>query len=147
MMKFIVSDKDSCIEAAGFIKFRSQDEIEARQFGNIPVIEHYKMAAQYPFTRWFQIVDDEDGNNICAIIALKRDGMMTFFANSNIKNKIAFIRELKNIADWYTSNYETTIFTRTASWYDDANRINKIVGFRILVKGDNEAIWVYEKDR
>jgi hypothetical protein len=145
-MYFKLTDKETFMKLVDRTKFRYEDEVEIKQFG-IKNVQTAFSKIDGRTTRWALIVDDKDNNNICAFIALPRDGYMSFFTNINIKHHIAFIKELKNIVNWYTDNYETTLFTRTANWYKEAIKINKIVGFKPFEVGDTSTLWIFEKDR
>jgi len=126
--------------------FRTNDEKECISFGSTGVLKCLKDIEKL-YTRYFLILDDNDNDNICAYIALPRNGRMSFFVSDNIKHKLGFVKELRNIAKWYTDNYETTIFTKTANWYNEANKINVLVGFKKQTMYDEYTVWVYENKR
>jgi hypothetical protein len=138
-------DQNAALEAAKEIKYRNQDIKEALDYGCKSVFGCYE-AVKDRHTRWFLI---KDGTTVVAPIALKRDGYLTFFVNRDLapEKALAFIRALRDIAKWYTDNYETTIFVKTANWYKEAQRINKLVGFKPYILTNKTTIWVYEAKR
>jgi len=136
-----IVDKKTLLEKAENIEYREDDIKEAKQYGCKTVFECYKRASER-YSRYFLVVDN---NKVIAPIVLNRCGYLTFFVNKELSpNKaISFVRELKKLAKWYTDNYEKTIFVKTANWYKEAKRLNKLVGFKPYILRTSETIWVY----
>jgi hypothetical protein len=117
-------DKDIFFAAASTISYREDDIKEAKEFGCEDVISCFKKALS-PFVRYFIVY--EDSRPICAVI-LRRDGNIVFFISKNVNRKIKLIKVLRRLARKVVRRCGP-IITKTASWYTEALRLNKLIGF------------------
>ena len=117
-------DKEVFFAAASNITYRDDDIREAQEFGCEDVINCFKKALS-PFARYFIVY--EDSRPICAVI-LRRDGNIVFFIDKVVNHKVKLIRVLKKLARRVVRKCGP-IITKTASWYNEALRLNRLIGF------------------
>lgn len=143
-MKLKETNYNDLIASAGSIRFRNQDIRESMEYGAKHIEDNYMFDR---YSRYFMLYN----NNIpIAPIQIKRDGFISFFISSELEpvgDGLKLIKTLRNLLKWYTDNYETTLFVRTANWYNEANRINAMVGFKKYRIMQDYTIWVYENNR
>ena len=97
------------------------------------------ITANKTFARYFLVLDN--GKPIVTVM-LQRDGHIIFFISKNVSSPIRLIRVLKQLADKQTDCLYP-IITRTANWYKEANRINKLIGFSLWKESEKSSLWIY----
>jgi hypothetical protein len=107
------------------ITYRNQDIQEAIEFGCTDILDCY-MKAKHRFAKYYIV--EEDGRPIVTVM-LQRDGHIIFFISNVVNNNISLIRELRILADTTVAN-AGAIITKTALWYTEAQRLNRLIGFR-----------------
>ena len=137
-MKWVEVNKKDFFDAVNSIHYRNQDIREAQQFGckNVPDCYH---KANKAFARYFLVLDD--GTPVVTVM-LQRDGHIVFFISKDISSPIKLIRTLRRLARKQTSCVYP-IITRTANWYDEAVRINKLIGFSLWKESEKSSLWIY----
>ncbi len=120
--------REPFIDIVSWMDYRDDDIKEAIEFGCTGVPGCYNRA-DHLFAKYFVVYDDND--QPVATVQLQRNGNIIFFIRKNVTNHIGLIRCLKELA---TSTVECcgAKTTKTAYWYDEAQRINKIIGFKAL---------------
>lgn len=144
-MKAEFIDKKTFLETIKNIDFKENDIKEAQEFGCKDIYECYENVAQ----RYSRYVLIKEKSKTLVPIILDRCGYLTFFVSKELdpRKALSFVKEIKRLANWYTNNYETTIFVKVANWYREANRIVKLVGFKPYIQSDEYTIYVYERIR
>jgi hypothetical protein len=117
--------REKFFNEASSIEYRDDDIREANEFGCKDIITCFKKAIS-PFARYFIVY--EDSKPICAVI-LRRDGNIVFFTSKNITNHLGLIKALRKLA-LSIVHCCGSIITKTASWYSQAIRLNRLVGFK-----------------
>ena len=98
------------------------------------------MKAKHKFAKYFIVVEDDTP---IVTVMLQRDGHIIFFISKDVKNKVALIRVLKKLSN-KTVRRCGAIITKTANWYNEANKLNKIIGFKKYEIYDYYTFWVKE---
>jgi len=143
-MKIKQVDYDTLKTASGSIKYRNQDIVESKGFGAINVSDNY---VYDKFSKYYIIYKD---NKPIVPIQIKRNGFINFFISSELEpvgDGLVLVKILKQLLKWWTDNYETTLFVKTAEWYKEANKLNKIIGFKKYLIADKYTIWTYNNNR
>ena len=140
MIEYKIVDRDTFLNEVSNIEYREDDIREANEFGCLDIHNCY-MKAQKHFSRYFIVY--EDMRPICSIM-LQRDGNIIFFISKNVKHKIKLIKVLRKLANKIV-NCCGPIITKTASWYDEALRLNKIIGFMPYKLFNEFGLYVLEK--
>ncbi len=125
MTEYIEVSREEFFTAVNSITYRNQDIIEAIEFGCTDILDCY-MRAKHRFAKYFIV--EEDGTPIVTVM-LQRDGHIIFFISNNVQNNITLIRVLKRLAN-RTVRRAGAIITKTALWYEEAQRLNRLIGFR-----------------
>ena len=125
MIDVQVVNRDQFYSTIKGITFREGDEQEARDFGCLSVEDCLKKSL-HPFNRYYIVY--EDGEPKVAII-LKRCGEIAFFIASNIRHKVRMVKKLKKLARTVV-NRCGIITTKTALNYTEAQKMNKLIGFK-----------------
>ena len=143
-MKIKQVDYKTLVPIAGSIKYRNQDIIESKGFGAINIVDNYK----YNRASKYYIIYNKDKPIVP--IQIDRTGFINFFISSElnpINDGLVLVKTLKKLLQWWTDNYETTLFVKTANWYKEANKLNKIIGFKEVLISDEYNIWEYKNNR
>ena len=143
-MKIKQVDYETLVPIAGSIKYRNQDIVESKGFGAINIVDNYK----YNRTSKYYIIYNKDKPIIP--IQIDRTGFISFFISSELEpvvDGLKLARFLKTILKWWTDNYETTLFVKTAHWYKEANKLNKLIGFKEVLISNEYSIWEYKNNR
>jgi hypothetical protein len=133
-------DREEFYTTIRSISYRADDIREADQFGANSIEICYNKA-KHRFAKYFVVYED-DGTPRCTVM-LERCGGIVFFISDTINNNIALIRTLRDLADTKVSE-AGPIVTRTASWYTEAIRINRLIGFKVFKLEDYSAYYVKE---
>jgi len=133
-----VVTKKEFYEAIHSISYRNQDVKEAFDFGCTSIEDCYNKATHL-FARYYLVKEDDKP---IVTVMLQRDGHIIFFISSNVNNKLALIRNLKKLAD-DTIRDAGAIITKTAHWYTEALRLNKVIGFKVLSIRDIYSFYSY----
>jgi len=139
-MFYKMVDKDKFYSTVNTIKYRTNDIREAYEFGASSIKVCYDKA-KHKFARYCIVYEDD--NRPIVTIMLQRDGNMVFFISKDVSSPIALIRLLNNLAS-DTAKNSGAIFTRTANWYKEALRLNKLTGFKLYQKYDGYNLYVRE---
>lgn len=139
-MRILRVDRDRFFKKAKEIQYRNQDIREAFMLGCPKGVVQCFENANHHAAKYF--IGYEDRKPKLAII-LQRDGYLVFFISKNIKRKIALIKALKKIANRITKRCGA-IYTRTANWYKEANRLNELIGFKKHILEDDFTVWTLE---
>jgi len=123
-MKTSEVDKQLFFAAVNSIDYRDDDIKEANQFGCSSIEMCYKKA-NHAFAKYFII---EYKKEPVVTVMLQRDGHIIFFISKIKMPNIKLIRTLRRLAK-KESKCAGPIVTKTASWYIEALRVNKLVGF------------------
>jgi hypothetical protein len=118
-------DKDTFFATIPKIEYREDDEKEAVEYGTKGVVDCYYKSV-HEFNKYF--IAYEDNKPICPIL-LGRNGYITFFISKDVNKPLPLIKELKDLAR-KTVDCCGPIVTKTASWYKEALRLNKLIGFK-----------------
>ena len=137
--KSLIVDRDTFLSTIKEISYRNQDITEAHQFGCNGIYGCYKKA-NHRFAKYYIIYE---GDTPKCTVMLQRDGHIIFFISKDIENKVGLIRELKRLADEVVSS-AGAIITKTANWYNEANRLNRLIGFKKYHILDYFTLWVKE---
>jgi len=127
MTEYSRVSKDVFYENIEAITYRNQDIKETFDFGCKGIKDCYDKAT-HKFARYFIL--EEDGRPIVTVM-LQRNGHIIFFISDTVNNKLALIKELKKLANKVTECCGA-IITKTANWYEEAKRLNLIMGFVTL---------------
>ena len=144
IMRLEQTDYNTLISVAGSIKYRNQDIRESQLFGSKSILENYKYKR---FSRYYIIYLKDKP---IVPIQIDRTGFISFFISSElnpINDGLVLVKTLKKLLQWWTDNYETTLFVKTANWYKEANKLNKIIGFKEVLISDEYSIWEYRNNR
>jgi hypothetical protein len=117
--------REDFYNAINSITYRNQDIAEAQQFGCSTIEDCYNKA-KHRFASYYVIYEDTVP---IVTVMLQRDGYIIFFISNNVQNSLALIRVLKELADMVVM-CAGPIITKTAYWYEEAQRLNKIIGFK-----------------
>jgi len=140
-MNFETVDRTTLLDTVKSMTFRGQDIKEAQDFGMGSILQCFE-SVNKRFSRYFIIYDNKEPQ---AVVSIDRCGLLTFFTSNSITNKVAYIKCLKSIMQWYLKNYEKSMFVRVAKWYTEANRIVKIIGFKLYENHDYDYIYYIEE--
>jgi len=124
MTEYKEVDRVEFYSAINSITYRNQDIAEAIEFGCDNIVDCYNKA-KHRFAKYYVVY--EDGIAI-ATVMLQRDGYIIFFISNNVQNNVSLIRTLKKLAN-RTVRRAGAIITKTALWYEEAQRLNRIIGF------------------
>ena len=124
-------------EAVQQITYREDDIKEAKEFGCKSILICYKRM-DHLFAKYFVVYDSTDRPIVT--VALQRNGQIIFFIDEVVDNHIELVRLLKTLAKTVTDCCGP-IMTKTAFWYTEAQRINKLIGFKPLVIHDYFGIY------
>ena len=124
MYKYEEVDKATFFSEVLRINYRADDVKEAKEFGCQNIEICYKKTDKR-LAKYFVIYYDTEP--ICTVL-LQRNGHIIFFIAENAPNPVALIKCLKELADKVVSSCGG-IITKTALWYAEAQRLNKIIGF------------------
>jgi len=139
-MKIVEAKRSEFMDVVFSMKYRNQDIIEAKDFGCKEVPECYiKMKTE--FAKYFIVYD---GEKPIVTVALQRDGYIVFFIAKEVEHPIKLVRTLRKLARRVTDKCGP-IITKTAVWYKEAERLNKLVGFNEWKLFDSYSLWVYPK--
>lgn len=126
--------------AVDAIQYRPQDIKEAYDFGCDNIKACYDKS-KHKFAKYFLVYDSV--NRPVVTVMLQRDGHIIFFIDKNIDEPIKLIRVLKALADETVAN-AGPIITKTAYWYTEAQRMNKLIGFKDMTLYDYHGLYVKE---
>ena len=143
-MRLEQTDYNTLISLAGSIKYRNQDIRESHLFGSKSILDNYKYKR---FSRYYIIYLKDKP---IVPIQIDRTGFISFFISNElepVKDGIKLVKFLKATLKWWTDNYETTLFVKTANWYKEANKLNRLIGFKQYKIFTDYSIWVYENNR
>ena len=134
-----------CVKTTTFFKavneavYNPLDEREAYEFGYRNVKDAYR-SAKIGYARFYLV---KHGDDVLVPILLQRDGMLIFFTTNKLQdaNVHGLVRVLRKIAR-KTVHGCGSIFCISAPWYDQANKLLKITGFRIVRKRPDMIEWV-----
>ena len=143
-MRLEQTDYNTLISLAGSIKYRNQDIRESQLFGSKSILDNYKYKR---FSRYYIIYLKDKP---IVPIQIDRTGFISFFISNElepVEDGIKLVKFLKAILKWWTNNYETTLFVKTANWYKEANKLNRLIGFKQYKIFTDYSIWVYENNR
>ena len=140
MLDYKEVDRDVFFKDASSITYRDDDIKEAKEFGCSSIIACFNRALA-PFSRFFIVYEDEVA--VCAIM-LRRDGNIVFFISNTIKSNIGLIKKLRELAHLVVGCCGT-IITKTALWYDEAQRLNNIIGFKPYKLNDKFGLYILER--
>ena len=126
------------LEVVGSIRYRNQDIKEAMEFGCKDIADCYEKMKK----EWARYFVAYEGENPVLTVALQRDGHIIFFISDSIQHPIRLTKAMRRFAKKMTKNCGP-IITKTASWYEEANRFNKLVGFSLWKVFNRYALWVY----
>ena len=132
--------KDTFFDAVSAIKYRADDIKEAYQFG-CDEISHCYTKADQQFARYFIVYESE---RPIATVMLERKGNIVFFISEEIKSHIGLIRALKELSRKTVRN-AGPIFTKTAYWYKEAQKMNKVIGFKPIILKDDYGIYILDE--
>ena len=132
-------DKKKFFSEAILIPYRADDEREAIEFGCLDVIDCLKKA-EHPFNRYFI---GYEGRYPKAVVILNRCGQISFFISDDIKHPISMVKQFKKLARKVVDCCGP-ITTKTAWWYKEAHRLNKLIGFKPMSLYDRFGIFVLE---
>ena len=121
----IQSDRDTFLDTVRSITYRNQDIREALEYNCESILDCY-LKAKHRFAKYFIVKEDD---RPIVTVMLQRDGHIIFFISDTVNNNISLIRELKTLANT-TVNNAGAIITKTALWYEEAQRLNRLIGFR-----------------
>ena len=130
--------KDEFYSAINIIKYRINDIREAHEFGAESIKVCYDRA-NHNFAKYY-IVYEDNGVPIVTVM-LQRDGNLVFFISGTVSSPIALIKLLKGLANNTVANIGA-IFTKTINWYNEAIRLNGLIGFRLYQRYDSYDIYV-----
>ena len=131
-------DRKAFYLTVGSIKYRDQDQEEARYFGCLNVKDCYDKA-KHEFARYFTLTDE--GEPVVTVM-LQRDGQIIFFISDRIKHKVALVRALRRLAK-KTVKCCGPITTKTANWYEEALKFNKLIGFKLYRINNRYQVWTF----
>jgi len=133
-------DKDTFYNAVRSIEYREDDIKEAKQFG-CPELIHCYDKAFHVHARYFIVYE-----NLRPVVTvmLARNGDIVFFISKDINNKIGLIKTLRKFSK-ETVKAAGPIYTKTAYWYEEAMRMNKLIGFVPFVLSDDYGIYSLEE--
>lgn len=135
---------EDLLGVVGSIKYRNQDVRESFVLGCKNISDNYKYSR---YNRYYILYN----NNIPIVpIQIDRLGFIVFFISKDLEpiaDGLKLVKKLKVLLKWYTDNYETTLFVKTANWYKEANKLNRIIGFTKYIVNKDFTIWVYENKR
>ena len=139
-MHYELVKREQFYEAVRQITYREDDIKEAAEFGCRSIEICYRKAI-HTFAKYFVVYDDS--NVPVVTVMLQRDGHIIFFISEIVISPITLIRTLKALAD-STVNCCGPIVTKTAYWYTEAQRLNRIIGFKTFEKRNYYAFYYYE---
>jgi len=134
-------DKDTFYDAIRSIEYREDDIKEARLFGCPELIHCYDKAFHH-HARYFIVYEDL---RPVVTVMLARNGDIVFFISKDVNNKIGLIKTLKKFSK-ETVKAAGPIYTKTAYWYKEAQKMNKVIGFIPLRLTDDYGIYVLEEE-
>ncbi len=137
-MRYELVDKVTFYQTVAAITYRPDDIREAIEFGCTDIKDCYDKAV-HKFAKYFVVYDDL--NVPIVTVMLQRDGHILFFISNNVSNPRALIRTLKRLAKKVTTSCGA-IITKTAYWYTEAQRLNRIMGFRDMTLYDYYGLYV-----
>jgi len=140
-MHYKIVNREKLIDTVKSMTFRDMDIKEVKDFGFKSILHCFE-TVNPRFSRYAIIYNNQEPQ---AVISIDRCGSLTFFVSNNIVKHIAYIKCLKNIIQWYLSNYEKSMFVRVAKWYTEANRIVKMIGFTLYQNHTHDSIYVIEE--
>ena len=140
-MTYTQLDKDTFLTIVKSLDYKDKDEAEAKAFGSDSVYDS-NFRSNHWFAKYYVI---EHEGNILATIILQRDGFLTYFVTKDFTPDLTrkLVRIVKELADITVDKVEN-IFTKTAIVYEEANRFNKLVGFRMIKISNDWTIWIYD---
>jgi len=139
-MTYSQVDRDPFYLAVDSITYRLSDVKEAIEFGCTDIRACYTKA-NHRYAKYFIVYD---ALNVPVVtVMLQRDGHIIFFISDTINNPTALIRVLKKLANKVTRNCGA-IITKTAYWYTEAQRLNKIMGFKEMTLFNYYGLYVKE---
>jgi len=138
-MQYSQLSREAFLVVVDSITYREQDIKEARMFG-CPDIKSCYLKADWLFTNYYVIYEDDVP---IVTILLQRDGNIVFFISNTVKKHMTLIKGLRKFAK-ETVDKVGPIITKTAYWYEEAQRINKLIGFKNLQKYNNYGLYYYE---
>jgi len=141
-MHFKIVNRTKLLSTVKTMTFRGQDIKEVKDFGFGSILQCFE-SVNHRFSRYAIIYDKTEPQ---AVVSINRCGELTFFTSNSITSKIAYIKCLKDILTWYLSNYEKSMFVRVAKWYTEANRIVKMIGFKIYENHTYDIIYYIEDE-
>jgi hypothetical protein len=124
-MTYSEVDKQTFFDRVDTIEYREQDIQEAREFGCKSIKACYTKAV-HRFAKYFIVYDEYTP---IVTVMLQRDGYIIFFISKNVNSPVKLIKVLKRLANKVTKN-AGAIITKTAKWYTEAQRLNRIIGFK-----------------
>ena len=137
-MRYELADKVTFYQTVTAITYRADDIREAIEFGCTDIKDCYDKA-KHKFAKYFIVYDDL--NMPIVTVMLQRDGHILFFISDTVINPIALIRVLKQLALRVTGTCGA-IITKTAYWYTEAQRLNRLIGFRDMTLYDYYGLYV-----
>jgi hypothetical protein len=141
MTEYVQVDRENFLSVVDSMTYRNQDIREAQQFGCSSVPACYKRIKDR-FARYYIVYED---TKPIVTVMLKRDGNIVFFIASEVKHHIGLIKCLKELATLTVKN-AGAIMTKTAYWYEEAQRMNKLIGFKPYQKYDYYGLYVLEEN-
>ena len=139
-MHYLKVDRETFYRAVDQIPYRAQDIQEANEFGCTDIKACYDKSV-HKFGKYFLVYDDL--NVPIVTVMLQRDGHIIFFISNNVTNNLGLIRVLKALSNSVTSTCGA-IITKTAYWYTEAQRLNRIIGFKDYILYDYHGLYVKE---
>ena len=134
-------DRERFLMKVAEIRYRNQDIREAHEFGCKNIRDCYERADRH-FARYF--VGYEDETPVLTVM-LQLNRYIVFFISKDVEKPIRLVRGLRRFARKMTRHC-APIITKTANWYDQAIRLNKLVGFVPWVIRDGYSLWVFGSD-
>jgi hypothetical protein len=132
---------EELINIGSSLEFKNKDKLEALQYGCSSIIQCFKNIRYKQFCKFYKVLDNRT-NKVLALIALERNGYLTFFVTKDltIGNSKTFIKELRHIAI-ETVKCCGSIFVNTIYWYKEAKKLNELVGLRFWFRNEIKDVY------
>jgi len=135
------------------LEFKPNDEKEAREI-LYPKVDAtvYDVFISAP-NRWAEhyLIKDENKNNaiVCAI-TLDLNNNLHYFVTTDLdqSNSLSFVKTIKALVK-STIALRHVVFVTTRTWYKEAIKFNKLIGFKIIRTSNGKGIstWFYSKNK
>jgi len=144
-----ILNKDVFLNRIQNLKYKDKDNKEVEHITSGSLHSVQELYKNMDNTRWaeYYLIKDTNNNIICSII-LTFDNYLHYFVTNKLttENAKKFIKTIKKLTK-ETLLSRPVLFVRTSTWYHEAMKFNRIIGFKCdYINYDYEySIWFIER--